>query len=93
MSVGQYVIFYRDAQFNPESVAESGKIVENRGDKSLIRLWHKEDEYLEIEIPNSQIKTARTVWKIRGSPLVMDHRPLVVGCFFVGFIWEYITNG
>ena len=93
MSVNQFVLFYRSADFHPDDVAESGKIVEHRGDNELVRIWSQEDGYLEIEVPKTQIKTARTVWKLRGSPLVMDHRPLVVGCFFVGFIWEYITNG
>ena len=92
MSVGDYVIFYRDANFNPDDLAESGKIVENRGVNSLVRLWTTEDEYLELEIPNVQIKTARTVWRIKGSPLVMDHRPLVVGVFFLGFMWEWLIS-
>jgi len=92
MSVGDFVIFYRDANFNPEDLAESGVIVADQGLTKTVRLWTTEDNYLELDLPNKQLKTARTVWRIRGSPIVMDHRPIVVGVFFLGFMWEWLIS-
>ena len=92
MSVGDFVLFYRDENFNPDDLAESGVIVADQGLTKVVRSWTTEDNYAEYEIPNKQIKTARTVWRIRGSPLVMDHRPIVVGVFFLGFMWEWLIS-
>ena len=90
MSVGQYVLFHRTPNFSLDDLAETGKIVEDKGLTKIVRMWSTEDNYLELELPNTQIVPARTVWKIRGSPMVLDHRPLVVGSFFAGFIWEWL---
>ena len=88
-----YVLFYRDPNTSHDEIAEAGEIVERRGEKDLVRVWDTYGSYLEIEIPTDQIIPARTIWKIKGSPLYMDHKPLILGIIAAGFLYEYFING